>query len=478
MDHTVRPMVFVPQSLFFCAIGGSGMMPLALIMKALGHNVSGSDRGFDQGRAQPSKAFLESRGIRIFPQDGSGVTDSISRLIVSTAVEPDVPDYRMARQKDVAIVHRAALLAEVFNAAGRRIAIGGTSGKSTTTAMIAWILSRAGMRPTVMNGAGMKNFASSDAPFSGALCGDPALFVSEVDESDGTIGLFNPSIAVLTNIGVDHKGMDELRVLFGRFVDKAGAVVVNADNEEAARIAPPRAITFSLRDPAATLYADALVFEPDGARFSIVDATTRQSVAVRLPLIGRYNVANALAAVGASMALGIGFEAAVRALESFEGTSRRMEKVGQTNGVVVYDDFAHNPDKIAESLKALHQFNGRLLVFFQPHGYGPLKLLREGLVDSFACELRAADRLHLVEPLYLGGTVTREVTSADLATALDKRGVRVTLHPSREEAAQALGAEAEEGDRLVVMGARDDTLSAFARGLLEQVARAPQRKRG
>ncbi|MCH8168909.1 MAG: UDP-N-acetylmuramate--alanine ligase, partial [Proteobacteria bacterium] len=202
---------------FFCGIGGSGMLPLALILRARGCVVEGSDRMLDQGGAAQKFDFLRARGIRLHPQDGSGLTRPGQILVTSAAVEDSVPDVIAARRLGAGMTTRAELLAAIFNAAPRSIAVGGTSGKSTTTGMIGWILDRAGRDPTVMNGAVMKNFVTPDAPFASAVLGAGDLFVSEVDESDGSIALYRPRIAVLTNIALDHKPLDQLRALFGDF---------------------------------------------------------------------------------------------------------------------------------------------------------------------------------------------------------------------------------------------------------------------
>src|ERR671917_463618 len=165
------------KSYFFCGIGGSGMLPLACIVREQGFEVAGSDRSLDQGRVADKFAFLESRGIRLFPQDGSGVTSPDQLLITSAAVEETVPDVQAARRIGAEQLTRPQLLARLFNAAETGIAVGGTSGKSTTTGMIGWILDRAGLQPTVMNGAVMKNFVTPDTPFASALVGKGGVFV-------------------------------------------------------------------------------------------------------------------------------------------------------------------------------------------------------------------------------------------------------------------------------------------------------------
>src|SRR6185437_3239317 len=188
------------QAYFFCGVGGSGMTPLALIVQARGGTVEGSDRSLDQGRNSARFDFLRARGIRLHPQDGSGLVSGKQILVVSAAVEDTIPDVQAARRVGARIVTRAELLAELFNAAEVSVGVAGTSGKSTTTAMIGWILAHAGRDPTIMNGAEMKNFAGPAAPFASARVGAGPIFVSEVDESDGSIALYRPTVAVVNNI--------------------------------------------------------------------------------------------------------------------------------------------------------------------------------------------------------------------------------------------------------------------------------------
>jgi len=389
--------------------------------------------------------------------------------VVSAAVEETIPDVQAARRLGAPIVTRAQLLAELFNAAPTRIGVAGTSGKSTTTAMIGWILSEAGLDPTIMNGADMKNFAGPGAPFASARVGKGPAFVSEVDESDGSIALYRPSVAVVNNISLDHKSMEELRVLFADFARKAETAVLNADNAETAALAaaldPARVVRFGLGEGADITASDVRP-EPWGIRF-LAHGRGGASAGVALKMPGRHNLSNALAAIAAAGAAGVGLEAAARALGTFTGVRRRLEVTGGAAGVTVIDDFAHNPDKIAATLETLHVFPGRLLVMFQPHGYGPLKLMGEALAETFAERLAEDDVLVMPEPVYFGGTTDRSVGSAEVAAAIAARGRQASALADREACGARLLELARPGDRIVVMGARDDSLSVFAAGLVE-----------
>ena len=451
---------------FFCGIGGSGMLPLAAILRSHGASVAGSDRALDQGRLGAKFEYLRRLGIELFPQDGSGVTRPEQVVVASAAVEDSVPDIQSAKRAGATIQLRAALLAELFNAAALGIGVAGTSGKSTTTGMIGWILKVCGRDPTVMNGAVMTNFVSADAPFASALVGKGDAFVSEVDESDGSIALYRPRIAVVNNISLDHKSMDELRALFRDFTAKADIAVLNRDNAETRALigTAKRAVTYGIDGRGADLAAQAIVPMPHGIAFEV------DGLKAVLQIPGLHNVSNALAALAAAQAAGVALADGVAALREFRGVRRRLEVVGSANGIAVIDDFAHNPDKIAATLATLHDFPGRLLVMFQPHGFSPLAKMRAEFVECFARNLAPDDILLMPEPVYFGGTTTRSVTSADIAQDVRRNGREARALADREACGKALLGLARRGDRIVVMGARDDTLTQFAQGLLKALA--------
>lgn len=455
-------------SYFFCGIGGSGMLPLAMIVQAQGFPIEGSDRARDQGRTPEKFDWLRAHGVTLHPQDGSGVTRASQQVIATGAIEETVPDIGAARRAGARIQTRPELLSQLFNAAPTSIGAAGTSGKSTITGMIAWILHQTGRNPTVVNGAVMKNFADADHPFASALIGGPDLFAAEVDESDGSIARYNPTVAVVSNISLDHKSMEELRDLFGGFVDRAQTAVLNLDNPETAALAQMlpagKAITFALGEEQADLSAHDLQPLPTGMKFRLIAGWSEYDAVLNVP--GAHNVANALAALGAVKALGVPVGEAVAALATFAGIRRRMEVVGTAGGVTVIDDFAHNPDKIAATLKTLHAFDGRLLILFQPHGFGPLKLMKDEFIEGFAGLMRPDDVLLMPEPVYYGGTTDRSVGSQDIASGVRAAGRNAEALPDRAACGERILELAQPGDRIIVMGARDDTLFTFAAELL------------
>jgi UDP-N-acetylmuramate--alanine ligase len=460
---------------FFCGIGGSGMLPLALILKGRGAEVAGSDRSRDQGRTPEKFRWLEQQGFTLFPQDGSGVASPEQILVASAAVEDSVPEVVRAKELGCARMTRAELLSALFNGAQVGIAVGGTSGKSTVTGMIGWILTATGRDPTIMNGAVMKNFAAPDAPFASARVGDGDIFVSEVDESDGSIALYIPRIAVLGNVSLDHKSLEDLRELFGDFFARAEVGVVNLDNAEAASLASRARslVSFGIDTPEAMIGVEpgAIVETPTGIISRLLDRRDGSAHELRLQVPGRHNLYNALAAIAAASAAGLDVAEAAAALASFAGLARRFDIVGTSpSGVTVIDDFGHNPDKVAATLATLKAHPGRVIAFFQPHGYGPLRQMGHELAEVFAEGLGRGDVTILCDPVYFGGTVDRSEGSERIVQLIRDAGGKAEHIASREDCADRIVELAHPGDRIVVMGARDDTLTEFAKGILARLA--------
>ncbi|WP_017665531.1 glutamate ligase domain-containing protein [Porphyrobacter sp. AAP82] len=474
MDNGVTTGSLTGRPLFFCGIGGSGMLPLAQIADGLGHRVAGSDRSRDQGRSPEKFAWMEANGFALFPQDGSGVTSAEQILVASAAIEDTVPEVARARELGCARLSRAELLSQLFNAADFSIAVGGTSGKSTVTGMIAWILAEAGHDPTVMNGAVMKNFVSPANPFASARIGSAGVFVSEVDESDGSIALYRPTVGVLLNVSLDHKSIEELRVLFGNFVGKSGTAVINLDSQEAGYLLPraDAKVTFGLRAKSAdiSVEADSIDMSELGIRAAVVDNRRREVFPLILPMPGLHNLSNALAAIAAASAAGITVGHAVYALRSFAGLARRFDVIGTSpGGISLIDDFGHNPEKCAATLRTLKATPGRVIAFFQPHGYGPLRQMGEELARTFARELGLDDITIMCDPVYFGGTVDRSVGSERIVALINAAGGHAEHISLRADCADRIAALARAGDRIAVMGARDDTLTEFAQSILARL---------
>lgn len=453
----------MPKTVFFCGIGGSGMMPLALILQAQGAVIKGSDRAYDQGSAPEKFALLKDKGVQIFPQDGSGVAGA-AMLVVSGAIEETVPDVAAAKAAGIPIQTRAQILASMFNDYDNGISIAGTSGKSTVTGMTATIFAACHTDPTVMNGGMISNFTDqTTSPAPNMRLGRSDIFITETDESDGSIALYNPAIAALNNIALDHMPLEELQTIFKAFLARARkAVVVNMDDPYIPNLLD--GITVPIHsyaiDNEATLQAKEINYRPDGVNFTV------EGLPVALGVPGRHNILNALAALSVARAHGIDLPAAITGLEQFTGIARRLQVIGTHNGITVIDDFGHNPDKIAASLQTLREFDGRLLVMFQPHGFAPLRLMGKEIVQSFAKYLSKNDHLIMPEVYYAGGTVDRSVTAKDIIKLAKEQGINAHWFETRPECGEYLKQTAQPGDRIIIMGARDDSLTTFAKDML------------
>ncbi|MBR2273926.1 MAG: UDP-N-acetylmuramate--alanine ligase [Alphaproteobacteria bacterium] len=449
----------------FCAIGGSGMSALAQVLNYQKQDIYGTDRSFDQGKEQKTKQALTDIGIKIYPQDGSMLDKDFSVLYASTAVEDSIPDIKRAKELQIPIKHRSDLLSEIFASYKYNIAIGGTSGKSTITAMIGYILDQDRKKPLVINGALLKNYETQPG-IPNVILNDGDFCVIEADESDGSIQKYTPYISVVNNITLDHKPIEELQQLFGDFIAKAKhGAVLNKDcpNSKLLLKLNPNTTTFSIKDPSADFYATNITAIPNGTQY------TFQNKNYTLKIIGAFNVANALCAVACCSQLGIDPHDACRILQSFLGTKRRLEILGQTNNITVIDDFAHNPDKVAGSMSALKSYDGRLIIMFQPHGFSPMRLMGKEIMDAFISHMSSQDILLLPEIFFAGGTVKKDISSRDLVNYAKRHNVNAHFFNTREELKQYILKTAQANDRIVLMGARDNTITEMGYNLLEEL---------
>jgi UDP-N-acetylmuramate--alanine ligase len=278
---------------------------------------------------------------------------------------------------------------------------------------------------------------------------------------------------VLNNVSLDHKSLDELRALFGDFARKAKCAIWNADDIESVALLAPmqlkNAVSFGFTDRANVRAVD-IVDMPLASRFTL--RANGESWPVTLQVPGRHNISNALAAIAAAQALGVPIAQAIHGIERFAGLARRFDIVGIAGGITVIDDFGHNPDKTAATLATLKAFPGRIIAFFQPHGYGPIRVMGSELAQVFARHLSRDDHLILCDPVYFGGTVDRRLGSQTITDAVSAAGRQAEYIASREECGNRIVELAQPGDRIVIMGARDDTLSGFAADLLARLVKA------
>lgn len=449
----------------FCAVAGSGMSALAQVLKSQGCEVYGSDRSFDQGKEQKIKQSLTEIGIKIYPQDGSMFENNLEVLYTSTAVESTIPDVKKALELGVPVKRRSDLLAEIFSSYPKGIAVGGTSGKSTLTAMIGYILDRTGLKPTVINGAGMQNYKGCKG-LPNVVVNNSDICVIEADESDGSIEKYTPYIAVVNNISLDHKTLEELEILFGAFAERAKfGAILNLDCSHCKKLLSKNknVKTFAIDDKNADFYFSEIEATATGTNYQF------KGQRYSLSLIGRFNVANAAAAVATCSMLGVEPQKACEILQSFAGTKRRLEVLGKSANVTVIDDFAHNPDKVAASMSALKSYKGRLLIMFQPHGFAPMRLMGKEIIDSFTKYMDSEDILMMPEIYFSGGTVNRDISSKDLIDYANNQHKQAIFFEKRDDLENKLLSMVRTGDRVVLMGARDNSITDMGYRILEKL---------
>ena len=458
------------QSFFFVGVAGSGMSAIAQYLAGKGFAVSGSDRKFSSVDGNKVRAQLEAEGVKCFPQDGSGVTAGLTAIVVSTAIEESNPDLKRALELNVPRMHRSEMLAKISEST-KTICGSGTSGKSTMTGMIWHILNYAKLSPSILSGAGLVTL-EKQGKIGNGVAGTGEWLVAEADESDGTLVRYSPEIGVILNIGKDHKEISELQKIFAEFshnvTSKNKTLIVNEADELAEAYSVNHLDDFGLEAKCGIQGSD---FRPEGYSITFRVHYRGELVKFKVPLPGHHNMMNALAAIAVAVRVGVPLRKCSDALESFEGIHRRHQILGTFNGVTVVDDFAHNPAKIAASISAAQDFTeGRVIAYFQPHGFGPTRFLRNDLVASIAGALRKQDSVFFSEIYYAGGTVTRDISSGDLASDLKAKNVDAHFVADRSACGVEMAKFAKPGDTILVMGARDPSLSDFAKEVSKELA--------
>jgi len=428
------------ETVHVAGIGGVGMSALAQALLDEGATVTGSDRLLDAGDMTETLACLKAQGVALYPQDGSGLTPRTARLAVSTAIEEENPEIARARDLGVPVAHRAAELTRLVE--GRRlIAVTGTCGKSTVTAMLGCLLEGAGFDPLVVNGAAVAGWDAGGARVGSVRKGAGEWALVEADESDKSLMVFHPEHAVITNASADHFALAETLALFDAFRARVPGAVIDGRSEAGG--------------------PDGMRLEGWSGRF------THEGVDYEVPMPGEHNVRNAWHALRLARALGADPARLRAALASFGGVARRLQRVGRCGSAVVVDDYAHNPEKLAAAWTTLAAaFPAGVCAVWRPHGYAPLRKMMAGLAEVFARVCRPVDTLILLPVYDAGGTADRSVGSDVLASLLRDRGV--TVHAlDTLEAAEALMREraARGAGALATFGARDPGLPRLARRL-------------
>ncbi len=446
---------------FFIGIAGVGMSAIAQYLKGIGKEVSGSDRFFAPGLYNEVQEKLVAEGIRCFSQDGSGIDNGIDLVVVSTAIEDTVVEVQKAKALGIPIIRRSELLAMIAQSK-KTIAVGGTSGKSTTSAMLFDILEKGGLSPSIISGAGLISIIKQ-GKIGNAKVGSGEWLVIEADESDGSIVQYKPEIGLLLNVDKDHQEMEELMRIFGVFKVNSRKFIVNQSHPLSKELSDNVQQDFST-DESPAGYA-ATGFQQSGFHIQYSVRTIQFS----LNAIGRHNMENAVAATAVANQVGVSLEDCAAALSNYEGIYRRNQVYGKKNGVWFIDDYAHNPVKCAAAIEACQPVAEKVIAWFQPHGYKPTKFLREDFVKEISAKLRPQDEIWMSEIFYAGGTAVKDISANDLIDDIRQAGKQAFYIEDRARFLQAVRSHFTGDCVLLLMGARDPSLEQFAKKVWEQL---------
>jgi len=444
------------RSIHFTGIFGTGMSALAQYFRFEGITVSGSDRLLISADTASLRRSLEGLGCLIVNQDGSGVSGDTDAVCVSTAIEESNPDIAAARALGVPIIHRSDLLAALIDSK-KTIAVAGTSGKSTVTAMIFEFLTACGKSPSLVSGAPLRRL-EKEGLVGNAFSGASDLLIVEADESDGTLVKYAPEASVILNISKDHKTVDEVKGLFETLLSRSKWAALNMDDPVLASL--PGAAGFGVSPRAAWRAGREEILGISVKLF-------RDGVEYHLPLPGGHNLENLRAALCVCDHFGCAPEPLSRAVRNFEGVARRFTVAGTEAGVYVVDDFAHNPAKITAAMSAARGLSERIIAVYQPHGFGPTRFLKDEYIAAFRAVFRPRDLLYLLPIYYAGGTAQKDISSQDIVDGLGPVSFRAQAVKDRDELLVNLKADAAQGDCVLIMGARDPSLPALVRKTVE-----------
>jgi UDP-N-acetylmuramate--alanine ligase len=451
------------ENVFFIGVAGTGMSAIAQYLSGIGKNTGGSDRYFILGEFNDTKDKLEKEGVHCFLQDGSGINAQTDLVVVSTAIEESVPEVQKAKSLSIPIIKRSELLA-IIAKSKKTIAVGGTSGKSTTSAMLFDILKEADADPSIISGAGLVSIIKK-GKIGNAHVGKGEWLIIEADESDGSIVQYTPEIGLLLNIDKDHQEIEELISIFTTFKKNTKDIfIVNQCNKLTAGLSSNNAVDFST-DPNILTGFVAKDFQQKGLNisFNIKDQH------FELNTVGRHNMENAVAAVAVASQLGVDLITCAKALNKYEGIYRRHQLLGKKNGVYVIDDYAHNPVKCAASIEACQYIASKVIAWFQPHGYGPTRFLKNDFINEFVKVLRNQAEIWMSEIFYAGGTATKDISASDLIKEIAASGKKAFFIEDKNDFLKAVRPHLTDNCVLLLMGARDPGLEFFSKKLWEQL---------
>lgn len=450
------------KNVFFIGVAGVGMSAIAQYLAGIDKKVSGSDRYFKEAEYNETKEKLEAAGIQCYLQNGDGITNETDLVVVSTAIEDTVFEVQKAKQLNIPIIRRSELLALIAQSK-KTIAVGGTSGKSTTSAMLFDILDKAGLQPSIISGAGLVSIIK-EGKIGNAKVGAGEWLVIEADESDGSIVQYHPEIGLLLNVDKDHQEIDELMSIFSTFKNNSQTFIVNQSNQLAKQLSQNVKQDFSSDEDSVADYI-ATDFKQDG--FSITFNIRHSKFSIQT--IGHHNMENALAAVAVANQVGVDLETCAVSLKDYEGIYRRNQVLGNKKGIWVIDDYAHNPVKCAAAIRSCQPVANKVVAWFQPHGYGPTRFLRSDFVKEIASALRPQDEIWMSEIFYAGGSAVKDISANDLINDIKVLDKNAFFVEDRNFFLETARPHLSENSVLLLMGARDPGLEAFSKSVFDSL---------
>ncbi len=446
--------MFPLKRIHFIGIGGAGMSAIAWVLLGKGIPVSGSDL---QPNARTSR--LEENGALVYYGHSQLNLSGVGLVIVSSAIGEQNPELIYARRLKLPVWHRSRMLAEILDE-GNGIVVAGTHGKTTTTSMVSVLLEKAGLDPTVLIGGELDEFGGN------AKLGAGDYVVAEADESDGSFLAYSPQYAIVTNVELDHHDFYEtphkLHEAFRSFlaqVQPTGAAVLCADDAGLRTVLDKdlacEAYFYSLISPQADFFATEISTGPGGSTFTML-REGRKLGCVELSVPGRHNVSNALAAMGLGLILGVDFDVLRSAIRDFRGTKRRFQVKGETEGIMVIDDYAHHPSEVAATLRAAiplrNQRNGRIVTIFQPHRYTRTLALADGFADAF----NDSDIVIITDVYSAGEKLIPGVSGKMIYDTVSRQGHRGAAYVADpHKVCERLAGFLAPGDIVFTMGAGD-----------------------
>ncbi|HOK41403.1 MAG TPA: Mur ligase domain-containing protein [bacterium] len=447
---------------YFLGICGIGMSGIAYIIKKMNLKdlVIGSDRFFDNNKNLDIKNKLEKNGIIIVPQNLEVYNKyKIDLIVVSTAISDDLLEIKEAKKRGIKIIHRSELLNEIVKKYKHSIAISGTSGKSTITALIGYIFYVGGKEPTIINGAIMNNFKKGNMLGNAIKGKNKNYVIFEADESDGSFLNYKPETAIISNISLDHQEITKLKELFFSFSKNVNKnLIINSDCENS------NSIKFNCKKKIYKITKNKIPGNIKELKIEGLNISFKYKgniIKFRYP--GYYNLLNILFSIKVAEIYKIKKEAIIKALNTYKGLYRRFDIKLKEKNYLVLDDYAHNPDKIENFIQTITKLQKRNFFIFQPHGFGPTNLMFEGYVNTFLKNIKRDDYLILLPVFYAGGKINKIRDSYSIYKELKKNNFKNVYYiKERKKVIEFIKKKKIKNSVIAVFGARDNSLNDFA----------------